>query len=46
VIEAKIDADRKDFVIEVKGFDRNFDLDIDDHYRDPSKWNLPEVTNG
>jgi hypothetical protein len=46
VIEAKIDADRRDFIIEVKGFDRNFDLDIDDHYRDPSKWNLPEATNG
>ena len=46
VIEALISAESSSFVIEVKGFDYNRDLVVDDHYRDPSKWTTPEVNNG
>ncbi|MCQ2393346.1 MAG: hypothetical protein MJ249_03575 [Kiritimatiellae bacterium] len=45
-IEALIGDDGRDFVIDVKGFDPNRDLEVDDHYRDPAKWNEAEVQNG
>lgn len=45
-IEALIGEAARDFVIDVKGFDPNRDLQVDDHYRDPEKWNEAEAKNG
>lgn len=46
VIEALIDEERGDFTIDVRGFDPNRDLEVDDHYRDPVKWNETEAQHG
>lgn len=45
-IEALIEPGTQDFMIDIKGFDPNRDLEVDDHYRDPAKWDAPEVANG